>query len=195
MGLKINLKAIVNILGLLIVFLVILYGYSFIKSLDSRFISNSNYNYSPVTLNIGDSMIIYNSPPIHLDIDSIDLSIDVVPGYYNQSRQSWTVSDDKANFATISSVPNPRYGNTYIYGHNRTSIFSSLVRLSEGDEAVVISSDEKKFIYKLETIKDVSQYDTSYLENSDRSILTLQTCSGFWDQYRTLYVFNYIGEK
>lgn len=194
MSKKINLKAIVNVLCALIIVGALIYSYDFVSSLKSRFSTPVNYSYIPIVVAVDDVDVVYTSPPVRLDIASIGLSIDVVPGNYNYSDGTWTVSSDKANFAVMTSVPNPKSGNTFIYGHNRINIFASLARISVGDRAIVTTQDGKVFTYELDLIKSVDQHNTSNLDDSETPILTLQTCSGFWTNDRTMYVFNFVNE-
>jgi len=128
--------------------------------------------------------------PSHIDVPAADISLDIEPGYYNYSKNTWTVSNEKANFATITSAPNTKSGNTYIYGHNKPDIFAKLNDLTVGDEAMVTNSEGKIFEYKLVSERDISPDDLSFLKYNGKPILTLQTCSGFWDQYRRLFVFD-----
>lgn len=127
--------------------------------------------------------------PTHISISRIGLSVDIEPGYYDTSQQAWTVSDTKAQFATTTSEPNETGGNTFIYGHNRAGIFGSLHNAQLDDQAVVTTTG-KTYTYKLTSIKDVKPTDASLFSYKGKPILTLQTCSGVWDQYRRLFVFN-----
>lgn len=141
------------------------------------------------------SQVIKTALPTHIDVPATGVSVDIEPGYYNFSDNTWTISDVKANFATITSVPNSESGNTYIYGHNKVEVFAKLNNAKIGDEAKVINSEGKTFVYKLVQIKDVKPDDLSLLlEYQGKPILTLQTCSGFFDQYRRLFIFDYESE-
>jgi LPXTG-site transpeptidase (sortase) family protein len=131
----------------------------------------------------------HNAQPTHISVSRIGLSVDVEPGYYDDSQQAWTVSDTKAQFATTTSEPNEIGGNTFIYGHNREGIFGSLHNAQIGDEAIVTTTD-KTYTYRLVSSKDVKPTDASLFNYKGKPILTLQTCSGAWDQYRRLFVFN-----
>lgn len=135
------------------------------------------------------------SLPTHIDITSVGLSVDVEPGYYNYSNKTWTLSNSKASFITVTSVPNGKSGNTYIYGHNRAGIFARLNNITVGDEAVVTNSVGKKFTYSLVKIQDIKPSNVSYLTDSQKPILTLQTCSGFWSQNRRLFIFDFKTES
>jgi len=133
--------------------------------------------------------------PTNVAIPSLDISVSVDPGYYDTTTQTWTLSDTKAFFATISTPPNSTGGNTYIYGHNRGNIFNPVNTAELGTAAVITTSDKKSFTYTLSAVHDVSPEDSSWLVHyKGKPILTLQTCAGFWDQYRRLFIFDFVSE-
>jgi LPXTG-site transpeptidase (sortase) family protein len=74
-------------------------------------------------------------------------------------------------------------------------LFAKLNKISIGDEAMVVNSNGEIFSYKLVHITDVWPDDISFLNSSVKPTLTLQTCSGFWSQYRRLYFFDFEGIK
>ncbi len=131
--------------------------------------------------------------PIHIQIPSLNLDLPIAAGTYNQSTKSWTLSKDKAHFATVSSQPNDNYGNTFIYGHNRKSVFSKLSQLQKG-ALVVISTDNKlQFTYRYSNTEKTSPDDTSVmLAYAKQPTLSLQTCSGTWYQNRQIYRFDFV---
>jgi LPXTG-site transpeptidase (sortase) family protein len=134
--------------------------------------------------------------PTKVSIPSINLSVAVDPGYYDAASQTWTLSDTAAFFATISTPPNSVSGDTYIYGHNRGNVFNPLNSAAIGTTATVTTTDNKTFTYKLSEVHDVKPDDSSWLlDYKGKPILTLQTCAGFWDQYRRLFVFDFVSES
>jgi LPXTG-site transpeptidase (sortase) family protein len=128
--------------------------------------------------------------PSRVEIPAVGISIEVVPGYYNKSSQTWTLSLNKAHYATITPEPNDSDGNTFIYGHNRKDVFSKLLNIKKGDEAIVTTSNGHKFYYSMKSRHDTSPTDGSLFDYQGPPILTLQTCSGFWYQNRSLFVFD-----
>jgi LPXTG-site transpeptidase (sortase) family protein len=162
-----------------------------------QFIKNSNYAHStPQFVTIKQTAPIPAAAlPTHVSVPSTGMSVGVDPGYYDASTQTWTLSDTKAYFATVTTPPNSIEGNTYIYGHNRASVFSALNKATIGADAVVTTAANKTFTYQLVSIKDAQPNDLSLLLNyQGKPILTLQTCAGLWDQYRRLFVFNFVSE-
>jgi LPXTG-site transpeptidase (sortase) family protein len=130
--------------------------------------------------------------PSHIAIPAVDISVDVEPGYYNKSSQTWTLSLTKAEYATITPPANNGGGNTFIYGHNRWAVFYKLLKVQPGDEAIVTTTNNHTFVYKLTGRHDTSPNDTSLFRYQGPPILTLQTCSGLWYQNRSLFVFNLV---
>lgn len=130
--------------------------------------------------------------PDHIYLPGVDISVDIEPGYYNKASQTWTLSSTRAEYATVTPQPNNGNGNTFIYGHNRWEVFYKLLKVQPGDEAIVTTTNNHKFVYKLASRRDTSPTDNSLFAYQGPPILTLQTCSGLWYQNRSLFVFNFV---
>ncbi|MEO5690673.1 MAG: sortase [Candidatus Saccharimonadales bacterium] len=128
--------------------------------------------------------------PSHITFPSVDTSVDIAPGYFDAGSNSWTLSKDKAHFATNTDLPNNKTGNTFVYGHNRWQVFTKLLDLKVGDQATVTTSNGHVFTYTLRDIVDIDPTDTSYLETHKSPILTVQTCSGMWYEHRRMFTFD-----
>jgi LPXTG-site transpeptidase (sortase) family protein len=169
--------------------------------ISSGFISNiiGKINTRPAVLgySTADSVAAVSNPdskkllPVYLEVPTVEISIGIDPGYYDYSTNTWTLSESKASFAVVSSMPNAVSGNTYIYGHNKSSVFASMDDIKTKEKAIVTNAEGRKFTYKLSEVKDVSPSDLTYLRYRGKPILTLQTCHGLWDQYRRLYIFSF----
>ncbi len=131
--------------------------------------------------------------PVKIEILEAGISIPVAPGVYNAKSQTWTLSTTKAHYALMTPKPNTEGGNTFIYGHNRPSVFSRLTRAKVGDTAVVTTDKNQRFTYRMRSTYTTSPADSSLLNYNGAPILTLQTCTGANFQNRTLYVFDLIG--
>lgn len=120
-----------------------------------------------------------------------DLNIDktVIPGTFNETTRSWTLSNYDAQFATITSLPNNKTGNTFIYGHNNLRTFGKLLDAQLGIEALVTTTNGHVFHYRLVSKSDVQPSDTTFLATHKSPILTVQTCSGLWSETRRMFVF------
>ena len=135
---------------------------------------------------------IIKGTPVHLDIPSLQLSLVVADGNFNQNTGQWTLSLDKAHFANISAPVNTKMGNTLIYGHYRPEVFASLHRIKPDSEAIVTTDNGYRFIYHLQAIHETSPSDTSLFAYTGPPQLTIQTCSGAFFQNRQLFTFSFV---
>lgn len=60
-------------------------------------------------------------------------------------------------------------------GHSSNAYFNDLILLEKGDE-VIVYYNNIKYIYIVDSIKEVSETDISILNNAEKNILTLLTC-------------------
>lgn len=129
--------------------------------------------------------------PVKIDIPSLDISLAIAPGQYNQDTKTWNVSTDKAHYANITPQPNDAAGNTFIYGHYRSNIFASLHKIKAGDTAIVTTDNGHVFYYQLIASKVVEPADTAEVfQYQGKPILTVQTCTGFMYSKRQLFTFD-----
>ncbi|HEX5448174.1 MAG TPA: sortase [Candidatus Saccharimonadales bacterium] len=129
--------------------------------------------------------------PIRISIPSVEIDLKVIPGYYDKSDNSWTLTNDKAQYAVVTPEPNNQNGLTFIYGHDLKTVFYNLSKLQPGATVKIHTTDDDHiFIYKYRKSVTVSPTDTSLFHYHGRPILVLQTCSGIWYQNRQLYVFD-----
>ena len=139
------------------------------------------------TVNSGEKAI--TGIPAQLDIDAIGMDLAVKNGEYNETTRQWTLGDDAAFYAAPTSPLSSAPANTLIYGHNTSMVFSSLFSLQKGNKAVVKADNGYEFIYTFSHSKTIEPTDTSVLMTGSASQLTLQTCTGWFDQYRQVFVF------
>lgn len=129
--------------------------------------------------------------PTRISIPSLGINLAVVPGYYDASSGSWTLTTDKAQFATPTAQPNNAGGNTFIYGHARNNIFGALPKIKAGATAVVTTANGHQFYYRLSSTRVVNPTDSGQVFNyQGKPVLTLQTCVGLLYQNRELLTFN-----
>ena len=124
-----------------------------------------------------------------LIIPSVNIDIAVVDGYYNQDSRTWTLTSDKAQFATPTRKPNNESGGTFIYGHNNRKVFSRLPDIKIGAMASIQTDNGHTFTYRYEKVDVVNPSDSGILAYTGPPILTVQTCTGFWYQNRSLFTF------
>lgn len=130
--------------------------------------------------------------PASIIVPSQNINLQVADGVYNQNNGAWTLSNDKAHFALISQNANNQAGNTFIYGHNSNRVFQKLGNVKVGDVAEILTDNGYRFTYKYRRSVDVSPRDTDIFRYQGPAILTLQTCSGLWDQNRQLLTFDFV---
>lgn len=129
--------------------------------------------------------------PTRLTINSLGLDLAVKVGSFNQANVSWTLDDYNAYFADSSVPANNSNGVTLIYGHAREPVFSRLTALRPGARAVVTADNDVSFEYVYDSVREVLPTDVSLFTPEGSPRLILQTCSGPWDRYRSLYTFTY----
>ena len=129
--------------------------------------------------------------PSRLVVPSLQLNLHVATGSYDTVAGDWTSSQTDALYADTSMPANDSNGTTLIYGHAQTAVFASLPALRPGAEAVVYTPNHV-FHYKYQSSKLVLPSDTTVFTSHGAPKLVLQTCSGAWDAYRSLYSFTFI---
>lgn len=117
----------------------------------------------------------------------VDLPID--KGYYDPASNSWSLSGTRAQFMTISAEANNFAGDTYIYGHNNDSVFGALRHTtpSVGSTALIYTSNGHIFSYHFVGSTNVAPDATEVLNYQGAPIMTIQTCTGSFNEVRTLY--------
>ena len=131
--------------------------------------------------------------PVRIVIPSAPIDLPVDPGYYDSSDGSWTLSGYHAQFAMISTLANNVSGDTFIYGHNNNYVFGRLrhVTPSSGAVALIYTDNGHIFSYSFEKAVSVQPDDTSALRYYGPSRLTIQTCTGSINEWRTMFVFKF----
>ena len=128
--------------------------------------------------------------PRHVSIPSLGVDTAVEDGYYNAKTGQWTISEESAFFATPTDEANSKAGNTFIYGHNSKKIFGKLLQIKPGAQAIIATDSGAQFIYTFASTVAVKPTDAQVLDYSGTPRLTLQTCSGLWNQNRQIFYFN-----
>lgn len=131
--------------------------------------------------------------PVHIALPELGISLNIKPGYYNKSSQTWTLSNTNAHFAMVSALANTQAGNTFVYGHNNKAVFSKLSQIKPGGKAIITTDNNHTFTYTFTGQRTTNPNDVSLFAYSGKPILTLQTCSGVFYQNRQLFTFNFTG--
>ena len=133
---------------------------------------------------------VISGEPVRIDIPSLKLSLPVIPGYYNKRTHSWTLTNDKVQYAVMTPPPNNASGNTFLYGHYRWGLFASLHTIKAGAEVSITTDNGHVFTYDFVGSRETNPYDDSLFKYQGKPILTIQTCSGLFFQNRQLFTFN-----
>jgi LPXTG-site transpeptidase (sortase) family protein len=128
--------------------------------------------------------------PTHISIPSVGIDLNVIPGYYYPSSNSWTLSLNNAQWGTMTAPANNQSGNTFIYAHARIGVFASLPKVKTGDQAIITTDNGHSFTYSFNASTVTTPTDTSLFGYKGKPILILQTCTGAWYQNRQLFVFD-----
>jgi hypothetical protein len=121
----------------------------------------------------------------------VDLPVD--PGYYDPATATWTLSGYHAQFAMSSSLANNYGGETYIYGHNNDYVFGALrhVTPTVGSTALIYTTNGHIFSYTFVSASNVAPDFTSVLNYKGPPIMIIQTCTGSFNEVRTLYAYDF----
>ena len=129
--------------------------------------------------------------PIRIVVPTQNLDLPVDKGVYDQASNSWTLSGYDAQFAYMTAPANDHEGNTFLYGHNNKYVFGHLRFLKPGDPIIIYTANNLVFYYKFDSAMDVGPDDTSVLSYQGPPIVTIQTCSGNWNEFRRMYKFTF----
>jgi hypothetical protein len=131
--------------------------------------------------------------PTRIVIPSEHVDLPVDPGYYNPADGSWTLSGRRAQFAMVSSLANNVAGNTFIYGHNNNYVFGALRHHTPdpGETALLYTANGHIFAYSFVSASSVGPTDVGVLNYHGPSMLTIQTCTGSLNEWRTMYRFHF----
>jgi LPXTG-site transpeptidase (sortase) family protein len=131
--------------------------------------------------------------PVHITIPDVAIDLPVANGVYNPKTKQWTLGNDRAYFAETTTKPNATSGETFMYGHNRSSVFGRLPRVKPGNMAYITTDSQQRFSYRLRNTYTTRPDDTTVLaHNSGPPTLVLQTCTGAAFQNRTMFVFDFV---
>lgn len=127
---------------------------------------------------------------------AIDLPID--EGIYANDG-SWTLSETHAQFAVMTAWANNHAGNTFVYGHGTNEVFGKLASTAPtpATTAQLYTDNGQVFSYRFQESHNLAPDDTGILDDtaSGPPRLTVQTCTGVWNEWRTMFVFAFDAVK
>ena len=147
----------------------------------------------PIAVKTTDQPLI-SGQPAQLSIDRIGVKLAVLEGAYDTERDDWTLSDDAAHFATMTTVPNDKQGNTFIYGHNTAAVLEPVKDITVGDILTLTTTNGHVFTYAYVDDVSVEPNQTDVLRpDSVEPKLTLMTCQGIFSETRRIMHFSFVG--
>jgi LPXTG-site transpeptidase (sortase) family protein len=109
-------------------------------------------------------------PATNLRMRRLGIDVPIVHG------NGWDAPEDAVAHYPDTAWPGEG-SNMYVYGHAREGIFLELWDVRTGDLVEVDMADGTVAEYEVSEIHPIVQYDAfEYLEDTDREIITLQTC-------------------
>lgn len=141
------------------------------------------------------TFILVSGKPVRVVIPASGIDLPVTDGYYNETDGTWTLSDDHAQFAVMSFLANNLSGSTFIYGHGTDAVFGRLGATppAVGATATVYTDNGHVLNYQFESMRNLTPNDTSALSYTGPSILTIQTCTGSFSEWRSMFQFRFSG--
>ena len=131
--------------------------------------------------------------PIRIVIASNGIDLPIDEGTYDENTGAWTLSDIHAEFAVMTAPANDHAGTTFIYGHGTDAVFGKIgtTHPPAGAIAQIYTDNNRVFTYTLQTVRDMQPTDTSILADttSGSPQLVVQTCTGVFSQWRTMFIF------
>lgn len=135
---------------------------------------------------------IISGRPNRIVVESLDIDLSIKDGAYNPSTKEWTLSDDIAYFAEMTTPANNSHGNTFIYGHNTDAIFAKFKNISSGVLVKIYTTNGHVFEYVYRNDAIVTPDITNVLyENPESPQLTVMTCEGIWSKVRRIMYFDF----
>lgn len=131
----------------------------------------------------------YADKPAIIAVPALNIKKQLEDGVYDPASHTWNLSNTNAHYATMSAPANLKGGNTLVYGHNSRSIFGKLPNLPLGGGATIETEHGLRFHYQLESVVEVQPEDVAILDHHGMPILTIQTCSGNWNEKRQMFRF------
>ncbi len=114
-------------------------------------------------------------PKVDIDLKVVDAPI--VDGY-------WQLSDDTASYGLGSGHPGTK-SNTVIFAHAREGLFYNLKDVKLGD-IVYVFTRNNWYRYKVSKVDAVYPNQTEVIKPTKTDVLTLYTCTGFYDEKRLI---------
>jgi LPXTG-site transpeptidase (sortase) family protein len=111
------------------------------------------------------------------DIDLKVVDARIINGY-------WELSESTASYGLGSGTPGTK-SNTVIFAHARTGLFYNLKDVQIND-VIYVFTKNNWYRYKVNKITAVFPNQTEVIKPTKNEVLTLYTCTGFYDEKRLI---------
>jgi len=130
--------------------------------------------------------------PVRIVISPLYIDLPVDKGVYDPSTDTWTLHDLRAYYAVYSSPANNISGNTFLYGHNNYQTLGAIKSITPGTIAQLYTDNGHVFDYSFDSYSFVEPNDLSVFNYQGKPLLTVQTCTGVWNETRGMFKFNFV---
>lgn len=137
---------------------------------------------------------VISGKPVRVTVPDYGIDLPVDEGHYNEADGSWTLSDNHAHYAMMTTLANNTSGNTLVYGHGTDAVFGKLGAKTPpaGTIAEIYTDNNHVFTYTFTDVRNLTPNDVFVLsEQSTKPTLTLQTCTGVFSEWRTVFRFEF----
>ena len=111
-------------------------------------------------------------------------SIDIEVNHAKIKQGYWETSEDSASHGEGTANPGEK-GNVVIFAHAREGFFYNL-KDAKKDDVVYVFTKDQWYKYKVSEIKNVYPNNVETVAPTKDEVLTLFTCSGFFDEKRLI---------
>lgn len=171
-----NPQSFKNILGVLFVILGMLFLYKI------PVVENPDLKKEPITASSEFKKTDQVSPISRIVISKVNIDLPVIKAKIVGS--TWETSESTASHGEGSASPGIS-GNVVVFAHAREGLFYNLKDVKKGDVVYILTRD-RWYRYKVNEIKNVYPKDVATIAPTKKEILTLFTCSGFFDEKRLI---------
>lgn len=130
--------------------------------------------------------------PVRVVVPSQAIDLPIDDGLYDAATATWTLSNDRAYYATPTVPANDKTGSTLIYGHNIPAVFGNIHTLAPGSAMQVYTENGMVFHYKFSSAEETTPDSMHLISSTGAPNVILQTCSGIWSEWRKLFTFELV---
>jgi LPXTG-site transpeptidase (sortase) family protein len=117
--------------------------------------------------------------------DLNNLTVPIIEGQINDEGEWLLPVGKKAAHLETSAQPG-QDGNIVIYGHNKAGVLSELKQVAIGDRITVRDETGQIYHYRVVRREVVQPNETELVQPQEQEILTIYTCTGWWDRQRLI---------